>query len=287
MSYSRTRIKHVGLAALAGLALTATVFLSPLGSTAVAQPEQDGGKQSEPPTLAEQIAELRASLGRLESQLERDRRSISAAQNTGKSGKGSPGMGGRKGGMGGGNKGGGMGSGMGSKGGMGGGKISGGMGGGSMGGNNKASGTGTATMGTMAGSAAQQSPLPGFPGASHLYHIGATDFFLDHDEHITLGIEQRSALGRIREEAQLQAATFDRRLAELEQELWVLTASDLPDISLIEEKIRKIEQVRGDQRIAFIRAVGNAAQTLTEEQRKVLVGAEPMAAPPKSSDNSQ
>ena len=29
------------------------------------------------------------------------------------------------------------------------------------------------------------SALPGFPGQSHLYHIGATGFFLDHPEHIT------------------------------------------------------------------------------------------------------
>ena len=30
------------------------------------------------------------------------------------------------------------------------------------------------------------SALPGFPGSSHLYHIGSTGFFLDHPTHITL-----------------------------------------------------------------------------------------------------
>lgn len=35
------------------------------------------------------------------------------------------------------------------------------------------------------------SALPGFPGASHVYHIGQTGFFLDHPEHITLTDEQQ------------------------------------------------------------------------------------------------
>ena len=48
-----------------------------------------------------------------------------------------------------------------------------------------------------------QSALPGFPGASHLYHIGATGFFLDHPEHITLSADQQVALNKIKDQALL------------------------------------------------------------------------------------
>lgn len=92
---------------------------------------------------------------------------------------------------------------------------------------------------------ASQSALPGFPGASHLYPVGATGFFLDHPEHIALSTEQSAALNRIKEAAK------------------------------IEGQIRAIEKLRGDQRMAFIRAVGAAAQVLTAEQRASLLGTRP------------
>jgi Spy/CpxP family protein refolding chaperone len=60
--------------------------------------------------------------------------------------------------------------------------------------------------------------------------------------------------------------------------LWELTAADQPDAAKIEAKVREVEKLRGDQRLAFIRAVGEAAQVLTDEQRKVLLGfAQPAA----------
>ncbi|GJL61700.1 MAG: hypothetical protein NPIRA04_03540 [Nitrospirales bacterium] len=121
--------------------------------------------------------------------------------------------------------------------------------------------------GRMSGSA-----LPGFPGASHLYHIGGTDFFLDHQEHITLSPQQELAINQIKEQALLTQATFDRQVEQAEQELWVLTSSDQPAIQRIEPKIRQIEKLKGDQRLGFFRAVGEAAQVLTEQQRQILLG---------------
>ena len=117
-----------------------------------------------------------------------------------------------------------------------------------------------------------RSALPGFPGASHLYHIGETDFFLDHQEHITLSLQQEMALNQIKEQALLTQAAFDRQIEQAEQELWVLTSSDQPDVQQIEKKIRQIEKLKGDQRLAFIRAVGEAAKVLTEQQRQALIG---------------
>ena len=125
-------------------------------------------------------------------------------------------------------------------------------------------------MGAMAGM--QASTLPGFPGQSHLYHIGATGFFVDHPEHIALSVEEQTRLHQLKQEALIAQADFERRIFQAEQELWLLTASDQPQIGKIEGKAREIEKLRGDQRIAFIRAVGNAATVLTEEQRKSLTG---------------
>ena len=116
------------------------------------------------------------------------------------------------------------------------------------------------------------SALPGFPGASHLYHIGETGFFLDHPEHITLSDEQQKKLNEIKESTVLATATAERKVAEAEQDLWKLTAAAEPDIKKIEAKAREIAQLQVENRIAFIRAVGKAAEVLTKEQRQTLVG---------------
>jgi Spy/CpxP family protein refolding chaperone len=126
----------------------------------------------------------------------------------------------------------------------------------------------SASMGAMA----MPTALPGFPGASHLYHIGSTGFFLDHGEHITLTTEQQTALNAVKEQALLDKATAQRKIDAAEQELWTLTASDQPDAAKIETKVQEIEKLRGDQRLNFIRAVGEAAKVLTDEQRKSLLG---------------
>ena len=133
-------------------------------------------------------------------------------------------------------------------------------------------------MGAMPGGALAQSALPGVPGVSHLYHIGAAGFFLDHLEHIQLSAEQQKKLNQIKESALLEKATADRNVEEAEQQLWKLTAADQPDLAQIEAKVREIEKLRADQRLALIRPVMEAAKALTEEQSKILVGtAEPGA----------
>ena len=116
------------------------------------------------------------------------------------------------------------------------------------------------------------SALPGFPGISHLYHIGADGFFLNHVEHITLTADQRKRLNQIKQKAALGGSSCARKVEEAEQELWELTASDSPDAAAIEAKVREIEKLRGDQRLAFIRAVGEAAKVLTDDQRQALAG---------------
>ncbi len=124
---------------------------------------------------------------------------------------------------------------------------------------------------------ALQSSLPGFPGASHLYHIGATGFFLDHAQHIGLSTGQQVSLNKIKEQTLLSKSATDRQIEQAEQELAILTSSDQPDLKKIENKIREIAKLGADERIAFIKAVGEAAKLLTDDQRKVLTG---FASPP-------
>ena len=114
--------------------------------------------------------------------------------------------------------------------------------------------------------------LPAFPGTSHIYHIGATGFFLDHPEHIKLTTEQETALNQAKEKSLLEQASFQRKIDDAEQELGTLTSSDKPDATKIDAKVREIEKLSGDQRLAFIRSVGEAAEVLTDEQRQSLSG---------------
>ncbi|MBN9518208.1 periplasmic heavy metal sensor [bacterium] len=243
--------------------------------------------------LVEQIKLLQAKVTRLEAVV---------AKIAPPAGGGMAGMGGGSGGMGGMMDMDGMMGGMGGKkkamGGSGGGMgmtddMMGGMGGGSGGGMAGMGGGGGGGsmmddmdmmgMGSMGGSKGKKmkmtAALPGFPGASHIYHIGATDFFLDHPEHITLSTEQKTKLGQMKQKATTEKASAQRKIEEGEQQLWELTAADQPDAAKIEAKVREVEKLRGDQRLAFIRSVGESAQVLTDEQRKILLGQAQPAAP--------
>ena len=116
------------------------------------------------------------------------------------------------------------------------------------------------------------SDLPGFPGASHIYHVGATGFFLDYSAPIKLTAAQQAALKGIKEKSIGDMAAAQRQIDQAEQDLWMLTASDRPNSMTLETKVRDIERLKGDQRLAFIRSVGEAARVLTDDQRAALLG---------------
>jgi hypothetical protein len=148
---------------------------------------------------------------------------------------------------------------------------------------------GAKAMGGMGSPAAMATPsaLPGFPGQSHLYHIGATDFFLDHPQHISLTVQQQQMLAQHKQQALLAQSQQQVKLDAAEQALWQLTGAEQPQIGEIEKKAREIERLQGDQRIAFIRSVGEAAQVLTVEQRQQLMGlavAQPASPAPPMAD---
>lgn len=299
-----TTLAAAGLAA-AGFFVTA-LAQSPPGDPAHTAHTQHPSTPQDTKALVDQIAELRAKVARLEAALGQGHAPQSGAAampsqpmqvgpgmqrqmgtpgmqmsgmpQQGASGGGMPGMGGSSGmgmmddmmnmmsGMGGGGMAGGSGRGMGMMNDMpmmdqmmmmGMSRMGGGMQGGSM-----------------------TSALPGFPGASHIYHVGATGLFLDHPQHITLTVEQQQSLNQLKEATLLEQATLERKIEQADQELWALTAADEPDAAKVEAKIREVEKLRGDQRIAFIRGVGSAAQLLTDEQRKQLTGHLPPVSAP-------
>ena len=160
------------------------------------------------------------------------------------------------------------------------------MGGGSAGGASSGSGgRGGMSMGAGGTSAAapaarssrparSMSSLPGVPGASHVYHIGSTGFFLDQPQ-LNLTTQQQTALNRIKERALLERGNAERRIEQAEQELWTLTGADQPDAAKVQAKLQEIEQLRTNQRIGFIRAVGEATKQLTAEQQNALLGTTP------------
>lgn len=124
----------------------------------------------------------------------------------------------------------------------------------------------------MGGMTVPPSAMPGQPGASHLYHIGSTGFFLDHAKHIALTPEQTKTLNRLKEKALLDRTTAQRRIDQVEQDLYILTGADEPDAVKIQAKVAEIEKLRADQRMTFIRAVGEATKVLTHDQHRALLG---------------
>lgn len=104
--------------------------------------------------------------------------------------------------------------------------------------------------------------------------MGATGFFLDHPEHITLSTEQRTALESIKVKAERDQAVLRQQIEKAEGEVWALTGSERPDSLAIDAKIRTVEKLRSQKRLAYIQLVGEAAKVLTEDQRKQLAGLE-------------
>jgi Spy/CpxP family protein refolding chaperone len=146
-------------------------------------------------------------------------------------------------------------------------------------GNNAPMGAGNPPMGGMASMSGPSSAMPGQAGASHLYHIGSNGFFLNHSQHITLTADQKVALNRLKERATLDRASEQRKIDQGEQELYTLTGADQFDSAKVQAKVGEIEKLRADQRMNFIRLVGDATSVLTHEQHLALMGT--MAAPKK------
>ncbi len=138
----------------------------------------------------------------------------------------------------------------------------------------------------MASSANAKGSLPPAIGAPHIYHLGADTFFLDQASAIGLTGDQRIKLTALKEDATASYATVQRRIDQGEQDLWVLTASEAPQLPKIDMKIAEIARLTGQQRMAFIRQVGEAVGVLSDAQRKAVAspgGSADAPAPPTTS----
>ena len=130
------------------------------------------------------------------------------------------------------------------------------------------------------------SGLPAAIGAPHLYHLGIDTFFLDRALAIGLTGEQQARLAALKENAAVAYATTQRKIDQGEQDLWVLSASEAPDIAKIETKIGEIARLMGQQRMDYIRKVGEAVGVLSDAQRKAVAApgsAQPSTIPPVAS----
>jgi Spy/CpxP family protein refolding chaperone len=114
-----------------------------------------------------------------------------------------------------------------------------------------------------------QSPEDSGPPA--LLHIGAKGFFLDRPQTFTPRADQAKMLTAIKERTTMEMMATDKKVQEVEQQLWKLTAKDHPDLVEVENKTREVEKLRADQRVAFIRSVAEAANLLTAEQKEMLL----------------
>ena len=128
-------------------------------------------------------------------------------------------------------------------------------------------------------------PSPSKPihqgAAPHLFHLGASGFFLDHPE-IALTVEQRSKLSAIRETAGLGYATAQRKIDQAEQELWSITSAEHPSASRVEAKLTEIARLSTRQRMDYILAIGQAVAQLTDAQHGMLASPPTGAAAPSA-----
>lgn len=131
---------------------------------------------------------------------------------------------------------------------------------------------GSFTAGMQPVGAAMAFDLSSSPRGSHIYHVGATGFFLDNSAVITLSPSQQTALHGIKQQSISDRAATKRQIDQAEQELWILTGSDAPEPMTLETKVRYVESLKAEQRMAFIRSVGAAAGVLTNEQRTAVLG---------------
>ncbi len=120
--------------------------------------------------------------------------------------------------------------------------------------------------------------FPGDDGEPPLISIA-----LGHRAELGLTPQQVDALERLRTGFQREAIKRDADLRVAEMDLTALRRAEPVDLAQVEAKVREIERVKADLRVARIRTIEQGRAQLTPEQRerlRVLVGGgEPPARP--------
>jgi Spy/CpxP family protein refolding chaperone len=95
-------------------------------------------------------------------------------------------------------------------------------------------------------------------------------YMLNHREELKLTPEQVKKLEDLRSDFERTARKNQDDLRAAERSLEDITRADSVDLKQAEAKVREIERLRADQRIARIRAVEHGKSVLSQEQRDRL-----------------
>lgn len=124
----------------------------------------------------------------------------------------------------------------------------------------------------------RQGPMHGHGGWHHhkMHRFSLAGLALRHRQELALTPAQVDSLRKLGTDAQRDAIKrqADRRLAELDLRTMMMPdpadANKPRDLSKIETKVREIEKLRADGRVARIRTMEQSRQVLTPEQRDKL-----------------
>ena len=121
-------------------------------------------------------------------------------------------------------------------------------------------------------------PMPGHGGWHHhkMHRFSLAGLALRHRQELALTPAQVDSLRKLGTDAQREAIKrqADHRLAELDLRTLMMPDAADPDkprdLAKIEVKVREIEKLRADGRVARIRTMEQSRQVLTPEQREKL-----------------
>jgi Heavy-metal resistance len=91
---------------------------------------------------------------------------------------------------------------------------------------------------------------------------------LRYRDKLGLSADQVRELEQLRSEFERESIRRDADLRIAEMDLTNLTGAPTVDLSKVETKVREVERLRADQRLARIRTIEKAKEQLTTDQRK-------------------
>lgn len=105
---------------------------------------------------------------------------------------------------------------------------------------------------------------------------------LSHKEALELSADQVRRLEQLRDEFQRRSIRSEADLKIVEIDIAALLETEPVDMAKLEAKVREGEKLRGELRIARIRAIEQARAVLNSEQKKKFQGLDPLPLAPRS-----
>jgi len=95
-------------------------------------------------------------------------------------------------------------------------------------------------------------------------------FMLSHRDDLALSSDQVRNLERLRNDFEREGVRHEADIRVAEMDLAELLRADAADLKRAEAKVREIERLRADLRLARIRAIEQGKGSLSQEQREKL-----------------